>query len=777
MMKKKVKKIPKYNAGGSVLDTILKNNQLVAPSFNPQNNGVSSATAGTIAAGKTWSNMNNTQRTGAIVDASGVVLNGIGNIGKPATLSGAIQGGLSGASAGAAIGGPLGAGIGFAAGTLFNGIGNKASTDGYGNYKKSTGITRLLGIGKSDSEIIRQANIEKNSMISQQQTQAIQSDYYNNPNVTLQPTTAAEGGIMRQPVDALVSKGELIYNPMTKKLSKVPGSKGKPNKADDVYARLYEGDVVISNSPTMLMANGKTPAQNLEGLVDKYATGGTVKAREAIIKKVVNWQEANKTKPQEYAMYEDGTGKDGVQSGQTKKIKVRKKEPLKVYEWMGKTGYFTADGGFTELPPNPATWPDSVYMGRYEYIDAPVDKYVTSSANNTDEPSNIGVTTNNELNFNSFRHTRDGINDKDIIRANGSRRTPTQDEINAFYGYDREKVVETERKDRNEKINNKNRRYKVDGNDLYDMGDLQEVTVTAPKKVKNTNKNAVSKPSSGKKTTASRVATSTTPSPEYTVIRRPERVYDYEEPAKAVATPTDNTKIYGRDGSVRYDYNIPERKVTPADLGRDVADAGNDNYTGSDWRGNLYRMMVLTQPFWDKTTAEPVNYESPVYKYMPTQIDVTSQFRDTDQSYALAKYNFANLYPNTGAGMAAGLQAAANRAKQYADIRQYQTNAQNELIGKNVGIYNNWANEHARIMNDVYNKTAANRAAARNINRQNRAAALSNYGQMLRDDKQYAMDTLKINMLEPLLAYGTENSDTIVKKARNILSGNYGKLV
>lgn len=33
---------------------------------------------------------------------------------------------------------------------------------------------------------------------------------------------------------------------------------------------------------------------------------GTVKAREAIIKKVVNWQEANKTKPQEYAMYSDG---------------------------------------------------------------------------------------------------------------------------------------------------------------------------------------------------------------------------------------------------------------------------------------------------------------------------------------------------------------------------------------------------------------------------------------------------------------------------------------
>ena len=57
----------------------------------------------------------------------------------------------------------------------------------------------------------------------------------NDPNVEIQPDVlAAEGGIMRKPVKALVSKGELIYDPETKKLMKVPGSKGKPNKKDDV---------------------------------------------------------------------------------------------------------------------------------------------------------------------------------------------------------------------------------------------------------------------------------------------------------------------------------------------------------------------------------------------------------------------------------------------------------------------------------------------------------------------------------------------------------------
>ena len=275
-------------------------------------------------------------------------------------------------------------------------------------------------------------------------------------------------------------------------------------------------------------------------------------------------------------------------------------------------------------------------------------------------------------------------------------------------------------------------------------------------------KSSINKPSSSKKTTASRVTTSTAPSPEDTVVRRP----IYEEPVKTVTAPTDNTKVYGRDGRVAYDYTAPETKVTPQDLGRTVD--YNNNYTGSNWKDNLYRMAVLSQPLWDRAEAEPVNYESPVYKYMPTQIDVSSQLRDTDQSYALSRYNFANLYPNTGAGMAAGLQAASNRAKQLSDIRQYQTNAQNELIGKNVGIYNNWANEHARIMNDVYNKTAANRAAARNINRQNRAATLKNWGQIRRDEKLQDVQFSALNMYAPAIKAVVEDPYSVLNPLYNL---------
>ena len=190
---------------------------------------------------------------------------------------GSVLGGMGkGAATGAALGsvipgiGTVIGGIGGAViGGVTSAVGQSGSVDeNTGEVTKSSGLTRLFGWGRSDKSLYAKSNRIKTSNVDKQLTQYMNeqfmSDPYNHLNTNVY-VNAAEGGIMRTPVEALVSKGELIYNPVTKKLSQVPGSKGKPNKADDVYTRLYEGDVVISNSPTMLMANGKTPAQNLMG--------------------------------------------------------------------------------------------------------------------------------------------------------------------------------------------------------------------------------------------------------------------------------------------------------------------------------------------------------------------------------------------------------------------------------------------------------------------------------------------------------------------------------
>lgn len=178
---------------------------------------------------------------------------------------------------------------------------------------------------------------------------------------------------------------------------------------------------------------------------------------------------------------------------------------------------------------------------------------------------------------------------------------------------------------------------------------------------------------------------------------------------------------------------------------------------------NLYKAASILTPLLDVEKAELVQYQAPIAKYRPTSVNIDPQRRAIDESYAMARYNQANVGPNTGAGMAYGLQAATNRAKQLSDVYSWQTNAQNNLIGQNVDTYNKWSADYASIMNNVYDKAAANRATARNINRQNRATALKNWGQITKDAKQFEMDRMKLDMLEPLFQYGYQNYDQYLK--------------
>lgn len=712
-MKKCTKKIPKHNAGAIVGNSLNFVGDMTQNVVRSQNEGVS---FGSVLGG-----MGKGAATGA---ALGSVIPGIGTV--IGGIGGAIVGGITSA------------------------VGQSGSVDeNTGKVTKSSGLTRLFGWGRDDEALYAKSNRIITSNVDKQLTPYMNykfmSDPYNHLNTNVY-VNAAEGGIMRTPVEALVSKGELIYNPVTKKLSQVPGSKGKPNKADDVYTRLYEGDVVISNSPTMLMANGKTPAQNLMGMVDKYATGGTVKAREAIIKKVVNWQEANKTKPQEYAMYDEGTGK----------VKVRKKEKIKYVVWNDKFGYFDAEGGFHDMRDIPnQNLPDSAYLGRYEWVDAPTKN------------ENVGKHTSTELDFNTSRHTRDGVNDKKP--ESNWRKSPTQEEIDAFYGSDRKKVSETVVKDRSERINNKNRKYLVENQNENEMtGALPEVMVTA-KKINKKGKQA---------------SKQTTPSAKKVESRSTQPV-EFNEQMIAQAKQ-DADKLM----SQYYDNTAPllnlsakptSRAITPVNATVEdeiVNESPVPQYTkptGSEsnklnWGDLAYKAAVLTQPLWGRAKAEPVNYDLPYVNFVPTSIDVTSDLTNIDRNAAAARYDLANRYRNTGAGLAATLQLAQNRSAQQSAIRQWQTNAQNELIGKNVGIYNDWSKTRTGIMNDVYDKVAQNKAAARNINRQNMSAMLGNWGQISRDGKLLNMQKGVLNMYAPAIKAVMEDPYSVLNPLYNLNS-------
>ena len=706
--------------------------------------------------------------------------------------------------------------------TLGNFAGGIGGTDGMGNATKASGLTRWLGLGRSDHSVLSQANREKNSINAKTQTQYLLSDYYNNSNVPTGGTIlAAEGGIMRRPVDALVSPGEIAIDPYTLEYKQFGSDNEEPNSKDNVKTVLKTGDIVKSHAKHMKMPNGKTPADNSKMVLDSNMPD---EMKRKMIKKINNWESAHRTKPQQYAMYDDGTGKSGVPD-LSDMFLYRQKDGKFVMQDINGNRYDVPEmmlpyiqgdehgywfGPQTGVAPSAGKWNGSMNFAKQMLnsknvaklrntmtkvlpkgakpanINGPVKPVTGTSPDVLGKPKTVqeaAQMARNERTANMWQQltSKGSVPQKTLegpqtlATARGSsnlwenpmalqsgddiasaintayylnKGLPTALGVSAILGGGGTFLLHEATKDKQSTATNTDKSAVVTAQEkpVEQVVTPTEASIENEKKeVAVSKKNSINKPSSGKKTTASRVTTSTAPSPEDTVVRRP----IYENSVKTVTTPTDTEKVYGRDGRVAYDYTAPETKVTPQDLGRTVDN--NANYTGSNWQDNLYRMAVLSQPLWDRAKAEPVNYESPIYKYMPTQIDVSSQLRDADQSYALSRYNFANLYPNTGAGMAAGLQAASNRAKQYADIRQWQTNAQNELIGKNVGIYNNWANEHARILNDVYNKSAQNRAAARNINRQNRAAALSNFGTMLSDDKKMAMERMKFNILKPAI--------------------------
>lgn len=526
--------------------------------------------------------------------------------------------------------------------TLANFAGGAGGTDGMGNATKASGLTRWLGLGRSDHSVLSQANREKNAINAKTQTQHLLSDYYNNPNVPTGGTIlAAEGGIMRKPVDALVSKGELIYDPTTKKLRQVPGSKGKPNKADDVYARLYEGDVVISNSPTMLMSNGKTPAQNLMGMVDKYATGGTVKAREAIIKKVVNWQEANKTKPQEYAKFDDG-GIAGV----------------------NKYGYNKNMSDF-------AYWDKDKNEYKKEYLDW---------VNNLTEQDVRDIESGKYGDMSEYFSKNKGKK-LDVATA---KRLMTDKKYGNWHKIG-QAVVDNKIKNTEPKLAEPwQAKMSINGvgplwQDMHKSNYPIDYTVTPiDMKLK-----TLPNPSAADGSRAARKYLSKQNTPNWL-----NTVSDFVPMAAA---------LFGD-----YDYHTESAQISPA-------------------------------------------------KYIPTGVSIDPIRRVADESYAMARYNQANISPNTGAGMAYGLQAASNRAKTLADAYTWQQDAQNKLIAQNAGIYNDWTKRYDAARYQAIADTRANEGAAQQMR-----------DQAIKDAYEFQTgrrnDRWKLSMLEPLMKYAVDDN-------------------
>lgn len=191
---------------------------------------------------------------------------------------------------------------------------------------------------------------------------------------------------------------------------------------------------------------------------------------------------------------------------------------------------------------------------------------------------------------------------------------------------------------------------------------------------------------------------------------------------------------------------------------------------GTNWGDLAYEMSSILTPLLDREKAETTRLERPTWKGIPVAVDVSNQLRDSQLGYTLANYNTAQGGYTAGQQLAARSVAASDLARQRAAIHQWQTEQQNKNIAQNIASYNDHSNILAEIANKEIDINAANRAAAKNINRQNKKAALKNWGQIRKDRKLQDVQFSALNMYAPAIKAVMEDPYSILNPLYNLNS-------
>lgn len=522
-MRKKIKKIPKYNGGTpKVIDPNVLNSSMAGrfttptlKNTNPQIASLSQHSraigSGGFGAGSSGGGKVGAGNVGSAI-STGIGLLETATSGQDVTFANAAGSTLSGAATGLQMGGPVGAAVGAVVGLAAGTAGRKGSVD-WENAEADYGSGWMKWFGPSKDEINEKVNIAENMILAKTDTERLRADYANRGYNPAPMVLVAEGGTIRQPVDALVSPGEIAINPYTLEYRQFGSDNEEPNSKDNIRTVLATDDNVKSHAKHMIMPNGKTPADNSKMVLDSNMPE---ERKRKMIKKIDNWESAHRTKPQQYAVYAEGT-------------------------------------------------PEVVKL---------------------DE---------------------DPITDKLMAEL-------------------MKPVVP--------KITGKSRKGLKFLNKMFD--------------------------------TAS----------------------DYAPVLAALAKNTD--------------YDVEQAYINPV-------------------------------------------------KYLPTGVSIAPLKRSAEESLAIGRYNQARINPNTGAGMAYGLQAATNRAKALADAYAWQQDTQNKLIAQNVGIYNDWSAREAQARHTAAVETSQNAAAAQLMK-----------DQAMKDAYEFKTgrrnDRWKLSMLEPLFNYAVDNN-------------------
>lgn len=769
-----------------------------------------------------WGNMSGVDKANVVTQGVGAVGSMIGNAtsGKKPTAAGVIGGIGSGAAMGASIGGPWGAVIGGAIGGITSSIGSGGSVNEQtGEYELPSGIAGLFGHSKS--YIRNKAGRIKNGIQARQMSEQVAADYYQENGYN--ELNLSKGGVVPSTM-AYLDDGEMLRTP-DGTIGSIP-EEGKPT--DSNLLNVPVGTQVLSDKLKVPGTN-KTFAEMGKKLMKKskkkvnniYAENSQMlneRNNQATYQSLLEQQESLKnkknSKKQQIPSYENGTS--GVYG--------RKKVKLKyIYDPMlGGFGYIDPNtGGFVEMNDiRNDLLPDSMWIQNYndsEDIEQPItlkQDTVSKSTHNVNKRDflklpNKKIKKNTPTIFNDHAYEVAGkkyqigdtfqykgkqykvTGNNEAVPVNKNDTDPK--EIDEGFNWNLYRDVFTQGEPRTigpsgagrystyqqnkttNSIPNANDPYFI-GN-MYTNGNWGDLTVgkrlssinpefnTPALGVIGTNtSDSYSIPTITQDTAIPQTAVRSTPSTKRSTVQT-----SVQQPVQEQVTGP--IQPFSNDRPSLTELTSKPSKVLPKlNIGRPFVynPSPDDAVSNGLDMSSLYSTVATLAPLFDRERAEKVDAYTYNPVYGPTNYNIDPILREATLSDRIARYNMANINPNTGANMAFGLQSAVNRNKTIANAYSTKNNAENQMAFNNAQIANQWGQQYADARHIAATEYAQNKANARNINRRNFASALNNWGASLRDKKQTSMDMAALEMLQPMLNYGTE--DNVLNRVNKILN-------
>lgn len=189
----------------------------------------------------------------------------------------------------------------------------------------------------------------------------------------------------------------------------------------------------------------------------------------------------------------------------------------------------------------------------------------------------------------------------------------------------------------------------------------------------------------------------------------------------------------------------------------------------NNWMDLVDNIAALAEPVGNIFSGSPERVDTYTYDpvYGPTDYNIDPILREATLSDRIARYNMANINPNTGANMAFGLQSAVNRNKAIANAYATKNNAENQMAFNNAQIANQWGQQYANARHLASVEQAQNDAATRNIRRKGFGDLSTRIQQINKDKRLTKRDSAVLEAMLPYLEYGM-TSDQLTKLYNNL---------